>query len=90
MVSKAVVSKSVVASKSVHPLSFNVSKDVFPTPRNSSQRVIPAWEVYFSRGGEKVSRLANSRKEALAIKRSVKDQRRKFLGMRAINLVELK
>lgn len=48
-----------------------------------------AYVVYFRRNGVKREVLANSRVEANRIRRHLKKNRRKFLGMRPVVLAEI-
>lgn len=52
-------------------------------------RVINAYELYYRRNGEKRSVLLNSKREVNRFKRLLKRNRRKYLGSRQLELVEV-
>lgn len=57
--------------------------------RVNRNRVISAYEVYYRRDGEKRSVLANSKKQANRIRDNIINNKRKFLGVRPVRLVEV-
>jgi hypothetical protein len=52
-------------------------------------RIIDAYEVYYRLRGNKVARLANTRREAFQLKKKIKNEKRKFLGFRKVTLQEI-
>jgi hypothetical protein len=58
-------------------------------PQVNANRVISAYEVFFKKNGVKRSRLLNTPREVAAYRRQLRDNKRKFLGSRQVNLVEL-
>jgi hypothetical protein len=54
-----------------------------------ANRVINAHEVYYRKNGKKLSKLLNSVREVNAFKRNLARNKRKFLGNRPVQLVEV-
>ena len=58
-------------------------------PNTNKTRVINAFEVYFRRDGVKKAVLKNSLTEVQNFKRTLRFNKRKFLGYRPVKLAEL-
>lgn len=52
-------------------------------------RVLNVYEVYYRRNGEKRSVIRNNRAEAERFRNKLRLNKRKFLGMRPVKLVEV-
>jgi hypothetical protein len=55
----------------------------------NNNRTINAYEVYYRKNGEKRSKLLNNVREVNAFRRSLTRNKRKFLGSRELQLVEV-
>jgi len=55
----------------------------------NNKRVISAFEGYYRRNGVKMSKILNNEKEVSVWRLRLKKNRRKFLGVRPVKLIEV-